>query len=370
MKRLFPATTAAVLLLPCTSAVALPSGSGEDLAAVRHNSALLAMDEISGTDIWAVGYKGPEGGGDRTSYTRHWDGTSWKTVDSPYVFGGYLTSVTAIASDDVWAVGSSGYEQSNLAEHWDGTAWTVFDVPNHAAAFNSLTSVGFVSPHQVLAVGGWYSGGGDESGAVRFLWNGRKWTEAPAVFDGIYRIDALSPTDAWAVGTTPEHMTLAKHWDGTRWRTVETPKILGGASLTRVTALSSTDVWAAGQQAMQPYDSFLEHWDGSQWSVVEDAVDGDFTQITDISGSADDDVWVSGHTYVDGFLEHWDGTAWSEVPSPGGDRTEAELNGVAASSPTDAWSVGDWSKCSGGHYCYTKRIIQHWEGTRWSIYSR
>lgn len=160
MKRQLVAVASAIVLLPLSSAVASTTKAGAEPAALRHNSTLLAMDGTSPDDIWAVGFKGPEGGGSRSSYVRHWDGRSWKTVDSPYVAGGHLESVTAIAADDVWAVGASGYETLNLAEHWDGTSWTLVSVPNHEGAYNRLTGVSFGSAHQVLAVGAWYAGGG------------------------------------------------------------------------------------------------------------------------------------------------------------------------------------------------------------------
>lgn len=287
----------------------------------------------------------------------------------PHVAGGHLESVTAIAADDVWAVGASGYETLNLAEHWDGTSWTLVSVPNHEGAYNRLTGVSFGSAHQVLAVGAWYAGGGDQGDTVRWLWNGKEWREAPHSLAGILRIDAVSPTDAWAVGSTPRHSTLAKHWDGGSWRTVPTPKIVGDAELTHLSAISPTDVWATGQRVALG-TSFLEHWNGSKWSIVDDAVSGDMTEATDISASGKNDVWVSGHTYTDGFLEHWDGTQWTEVPSPGGSRDEAALKGVSVASPNDAWSVGAWHKCTGGRYCYDKRIIQHWNGDAWTIYAK
>jgi hypothetical protein len=40
------------------------------------------------------------------------------------------------------------------------------------------------------------------------------------------------------------------------------------------------------------------------------------------------------------LIEHWDGSAWSQVPSPNSSDTFNVLNGVAATSPNNAWAVG------------------------------
>jgi hypothetical protein len=41
---------------------------------------------------------------------------------------------------------------------------------------------------------------------------------------------------------------------------------------------------------------------------------------------------------------HWNGTSWKRVPSPnpGGSSHANVLFGVAASSPTNIWAVGDY----------------------------
>ena len=63
-----------------------------------------------------------------TSYIAHWDGNAWTRVSSPNpgLYENDLNAVTAIAPDDVWAVGEqadtdNGYQ--GLAVHWDGTSW-------------------------------------------------------------------------------------------------------------------------------------------------------------------------------------------------------------------------------------------------------
>src|SRR5262249_6092707 len=89
-------------------------------------------------------------------------------------------------------------------------------------------------------------------------------------------VSALSPTDAWAVGSvqTPKRARpLAEHWDGTAWREVKTP--MDGRHirlLHDVVAISHDDAWAVGTEislGTGTVHSLTEHWDGTTWSVVK-----------------------------------------------------------------------------------------------------
>jgi hypothetical protein len=67
----------------------------------------------------------------------HWNGTAWSFATTPSVPShDVLTSVTAVAANDVWA---AGYRDDvsgtipirvSLTEHWNGTAWSVVASPN------------------------------------------------------------------------------------------------------------------------------------------------------------------------------------------------------------------------------------------------
>ena len=59
----------------------------------------------------------------------HWNGSAWSVVPSPNAPGtrsNSLVSVSAVAANDVWAVGYSliGFTHQTLIEHWDGSSWT------------------------------------------------------------------------------------------------------------------------------------------------------------------------------------------------------------------------------------------------------
>ena len=107
---------------------------------------------------------GPSARTDRVDPSRtlieHWDGTAWTVVPSPNKgpFPNSLSGVTAVAPDDVWAVGTwftKAFDDRTLTLHWDGTAWHRVQSPNAGPpkAANDLVSVSAIATDDVWAVG-------------------------------------------------------------------------------------------------------------------------------------------------------------------------------------------------------------------------
>jgi hypothetical protein len=80
----------------------------------------------------------------------HWDGSAWSVIPSPNAgpaaFSSQLTAVTAVASNDVWAV---GFTTDTLVEHWDGNHWGI--VPSQSGG--GLWGVAAVNARDLWAVG-------------------------------------------------------------------------------------------------------------------------------------------------------------------------------------------------------------------------
>ena len=84
------------------------------------------MSAVSPTDIWSVG------GDDDYSqpFVERWNGSSWNRVSTPvpaWAHGVYFTSVDAISSADVWAVGYGAPKKGNnydepVVERWNGSS--------------------------------------------------------------------------------------------------------------------------------------------------------------------------------------------------------------------------------------------------------
>jgi hypothetical protein len=123
----------------------------------------------------------------------------------------------------------------------------------------------------------------------------------------------------------------------------------------------SSDVWAVGAAGKK---TLAEHWNGAQWQIFASPNQGSLgSALLGIAAIASKDVWAVGY-YVTSqscgvltqpLVEHWDGTQWSIVPSPhiagaGG----GVLNAISATSASDVWAVGYGS------------LIEHYDGTSWS----
>src|SRR5947208_651039 len=110
-------------------------------------SQYVAVAALAPKDVCAVGYEEIRINGYR-SLIEHWDGSAWSIVQDG-TREGWLSTVTAIAPDDVWVVGSTNYVGQGLIEHWDVTTWakTLLD----DAVF--LRSVTAINQSDVWAVG-------------------------------------------------------------------------------------------------------------------------------------------------------------------------------------------------------------------------
>lgn len=243
-----------------------------------------------------------------------------------------LESVSASSATDAWAVGfrtAPGANTAALTRHWDGEHWQVVDS---------------VHPSE-------YS----------FLWG----------------VADISPTDVWAVGEmigSAEVLPFAEHWDGSQWTQIDIIHRPGMGKLTAVSASGPDDVWMVGsrddQNPFQRSTPFIAHWDGHRISVVHPAryQHARTTELTGVSAAATDDVWAVGthgrHGETDApLLEHYDGVSWSLVPSDPAQGKVADLSGVAAVAPDDAWSVG-WYVAPG--HTTISAYAQHWDGSAWT----
>jgi len=335
-------------------------------------NSLNAVAALSSTDVLAVGQWQRFSGTDYShALVEHWDGTSWAVMQTPHpsLAISILFGVAALSSNDVWAVGyeeslTSGYR--TLIEHWDGSAWTIIQDGTHEGW---LTSVSAIAPDDVWAVGSTNYVG---QGLIEH-WDGTTWTQTllqDAVF--LRSVTAINQSDVWAVGQLPHDSegdyTYAVHFDGSSWTQVPTPSPLQRHTsdqnwLTSVTALASDDVWAAGIMRDPDYGildrTLIEHWDGTTWTVVPsprqgDNVNNDFWGIVAFDPS---NVWAVGSLGNDPdfapLIEHWDGTAWTPVAPAS---TGGVLLGLAGiGSNMELWSTGYRTK----HNRYTGTLVQH-----------
>jgi len=329
--------------------------------ASSRSNRLSGMDSLTANDIWAVGYYQSDPNGFEQTLIMRWDGMQWNIVPSPNIgtHNNRLTAVTAIAPNDAWAVGyyleNDGiYRTSTL--RWNGSTWTVVSSPNPGTQSSYLHAVTAVSSNDVWAVGSYSSNSMQRT--LQMHWDGATWTVFPGHpgIGGLAAIDAFASNDIWAVGTqqTDSNIeTLTMHWGGTQWITVGSPNPSGQGPdiLNGVTVVSSDDIWATGHYRdwMGTDRTLIVRWTGTQWSVVPSPSPGfGYSRLFGVDALSSTDVWAVGARldYVSTSLVtqtmtlRWDGSVWNWISSPNPGSESNVLNAVVALSYTSAWSVG------------------------------
>jgi hypothetical protein len=384
-----------------TSWAVVPSPNGSP-----DGNLLIDATVTTANDIWAVGYQYTNGQPTQT-LAEHWDGTAWTIVLGPLVdpTGAVLQAVDAVASNDIWAVGSHGNQQP-LVEHWDGQGWQAVPAENGGSTLSQLGAVAALGSADVWAVG-WLWNNGLQPLVEHYSPGGcpippsytppptatPTFTRTPTVTpmpllsptpgcvpdwavisspspdnfrNFLLGATALAPANAWAVGYIGNGLTLAEHWDGAFWTTVTSPNPSYGGHLNAVAATRATDVWAVGA-GVNTYHTLTEHWDGTAWSIVPSPNPGSFYNFLEgVAAIGPQDVWATGFYKILGnrtLLLHWDGSTWSQVSSPnmGGNGDDNYLHAIAATANNDVWAVGHVNDIQ------SQELILHWNGTSWQI---
>lgn len=295
---------------------------------------------------------------------------------SPNDLFSHFHGVSAIAANDVWAVGeydslAGTYtpEMRAITAHWDGFAWSLVPTASVGVSGTTLTGVAASAAHDVWAIG--YSNTYGTPQTLVQRWNGSQWSlvSSPAFGGGssLEAITSLATNDVWAVGTRDGAAfgttvaTLAVHWNGSAWSAIPTPNI-GNRwnSLEAVSGSSANDVWAVGswRHIGGLFQNLALHWNGSQWSIVPTPnLSGAENQLQAVVAISSNDAWALGSTN-DGITGrsiylHWNGSVWSSVPGPGNGTALAGGEDLVALASNDVWAVGS--------------TLSHWDGTSWTL---
>jgi hypothetical protein len=221
---------------------------------------LTGIAATSATDVWAVGYEWISNFVE-LPLLLHYNGTTWKQFNTSQFQFGQVSSVFARAADDVWAVGWTGQipNVNALALHWNGTSWKRAAFPTEAGGWIALKSVSGVAGNDVWAVGSYQFSdiNGLSLRARSYHWDGLHWKPVRvglAFYSYLSSVTAKATDDVWAVGegvVLPKlnELDVTYHWDGSTWSNVPNPDkgVLYGVS-----ASSSTDVWAVGTGFVTP----------------------------------------------------------------------------------------------------------------------
>jgi len=187
-----------------------------------------------------------------------------------------------------------------------------------------------------------------------------------------YDVDALTTTDAWAVGYAeggaPSMRPLAARWNGTAWTLNSPPAPAAGGWLNGVDGDAAGNVWAVGVAGSA---ALTQRWNGTTWATVPNAGPSS-ASLSGVKSFGTDDAWAVGNAFVPSatppnrtLIQYWDGTSWSTVPSPSPDPTQNRLVAVDGVSAGDVWAVGGLGHDGYGGATVTALVLR-WNGSSWS----
>lgn len=209
---------------------------------------------------------------------------------------------------------------------------------------------------------------------------------------GVNSVTALSARDVWFsadhVGQSVQPWVL--HWDGRTVRPArQIPRLpLDGQDGGAGSFDSATDGWVladnagatpAGMGIHDPSTAapYAERWHEGHWTMTPLAVSlhprTTGTMLTGVSSMSAANAWGVGLFYrakpgvtagtapTGALIEHWDGTSWSIVPNPASARPGDELSALAVVSPANIWAVGREQNATGT----VVPLVEHWNGSAW-----
>jgi hypothetical protein len=144
------------------------------------------------------------------------------------------------------------------------------------------------------------------------------------------------------------------------WTVTKTPNP-GSPGLTGVATTSSANAWAVGYYLnhQSGASTLIARWNGTTWTQVPSPNPGGPTAgnyLFGVAATSATNAWAVGNGNL---IARWNGTAWTQVPS--NNPSAGGFAAVAATSASNAWAVGTYAKGS-----VPDTLIEHWTGTAWA----
>ncbi|MEU5995684.1 hypothetical protein ABZ806_42480 [Spirillospora sp. NPDC047418] len=347
-----PLAAAAALLLAAGLASPASAATRGDFAPVPlpffwPNNYLYDVDAASPDSVWITGTQGelivpgPIPGTGRSipgnPVVRRWKNGGWVEYDLQNLPNrASVTDVDAVGPEDVWInaarLGDSAAAGPYLG-HFTGSRFEEVALPSASRTLNV----------QASPAGVWVT---VDSGVYRRT--GGTWTPVTTLPDGYLRTFHIrADDDIWVLGTLGQYdrTLVAQHWDGHSWTSAPVNQPPSGISgVADIAALSPTDAWAVGTDyRTSPGTPVMVHWDGAAWSSVTPPPG--LNSLHTIVKGGDGTLWALGHTLNEpakpGLLRYSGGT-WERVPTTAvPNRSNINATALAVVPGTGAlWTLG------------------------------
>src|SRR5215469_999236 len=244
---------------------------------------LTSVAATASGDVWAVGNFASVGPRPPAPLIEHWNGRSWslqptdalKRLKSalPYT----VTSVTALAPNNVWVLGTPGSNSSDVYLHWNGTSWQLFRGPNLISPSRGTAAMQVIATdhrRRLWAAGGWVGQGetGFPRGGIVERWTSRRWVvdRHAGWREPLTMVAPVGPEDVWAItggsfttaGTYGLSPVQVLHWNGRTWKVELSVRNTNSEDLTGLVAVSADDAYVMGTTTQRPS---IDHWNGTRW---------------------------------------------------------------------------------------------------------
>ena len=194
---------------------------------------------ISPADVWAVGSVGDPAASLERALVLHWDGTAWADVEMGRATGGgksALVDVEGVSSTDVWAVGYHHFQP--LILRFDGEAWS----RSPTEIRGTLHAIEVFAPSEVWAVGTPIQRFDGETWTESPITGGDAELVDVAAIGGL-DIWAVGSRPSKEPGTT---RAAVYRYSDRGWVPVEGPSVAGSDALSAVDALPDGTLLAVG----------------------------------------------------------------------------------------------------------------------------
>jgi hypothetical protein len=287
----------------------LPAPSGT-------TASLLGVADLAPGDGWAVGFSTNTSTDQDQTLIEHWNGTSWSIVPSPDPAGGStgsdeLEAIAAVSPTDIWAAGDDFVQGASiqlLFAHYNGTSWTAVAPPPDSSGFAlGLTAI---ASNNV-----WMVGTISSQVPISAHWNGTSWSmvSTPSINAGsnpieeLTAVTAVSASNLWAsgwVGNIDNENKLEPimlYWTGSAWSVIKVPNPGSeGSRLNGITSDGADDVFAVGttQDSNGSLLTLIEQFNGSSWAAIPSPDPGKqgslVDNVLDAAGTASNQIWAVG----------------------------------------------------------------------------
>jgi len=314
---------------------------------------LMGADASDAGHVWAVGQLISRDQIHTFARVLRYDGTAWRQAPlSGFPGNDALTDVKAVSANEAWAAGTTrgALGRSNtLVARWNGSTWAPEPTPNgNPSGYNSLSGVA-AAGGTVWAVGSSIDSSTFNHRSLILQRTNGAWrlSTVPRVRanEFVEGVDAITATDAWAVGWSSNDLSspgvpMALRWNGSGWRPVSVPSS-ASTVLNAVDAVTANDVWAVGNTLVDGYNQqpFVVHFDGTSWRRIPTPSVETGATLNDVVAVSASNVVAVGTSANTGqsLVLHWNGSSWTRETVD----STAKLTGAAAVGPRTFWAVGN-----------------------------